>query len=155
MPSVALPRHFFFLRVSEAHVSGCANFVACGKANSISSTGKRADNIRSKWVMMDAKHADPRLALPTAAPPSNGGWPKAELADERASLVLGQMMTDLKPGNARAAKVTGVMLLREFLTLRVCHILASSCIRVLHHVYFFQKVEMGMPETPSTPPEHN
>ena len=28
-------------------------------------------------------------------------------------------MTDLKPGNARAAKVTGVMLLREFLTLRV------------------------------------
>ena len=28
-------------------------------------------------------------------------------------------MTDLKPGNAKAAKVTGVMLLREFLTLRV------------------------------------
>ena len=117
MPSVALLRHFFFLRVSEGHISGCANFVACGKANSISSTGKRADNIRSKWVMMDAKRADPRLVLPTVAPSSNGGWPKAELADERASLVLGQMMTDLKPGNARAAKVTGVMLLREFLTL--------------------------------------
>ena len=32
-----------------------------------------------------------------------------------------------------------------------CHILASSCIRVLHHVYFSQKLEMGMPETPSTP----
>ena len=28
-------------------------------------------------------------------------------------------MTDLKPGNARAAKVTGVMILREFLALRV------------------------------------
>ena len=28
-------------------------------------------------------------------------------------------MTDLKPGNARAAKVTGAMLLREFLTLRI------------------------------------
>ena len=53
MPSVALLRHFFFLRVSEGHISGCANFVACGKAISISSTGKRADNIRSKWVMMD------------------------------------------------------------------------------------------------------
>ena len=104
MPSVALLRHFFFLRVSEGHISGCANFVASGKANSISSTGKRADNIRSKWVMMDGKRADPRLVLPTAAPSSMGGWPKAELADERASLVLGQMMTDLKPGNARAAK---------------------------------------------------
>ena len=34
-----------------------------------------------------------------------------------ASSVLGQMMTNLKPGNARAAKVTGAMLLREFLTL--------------------------------------
>ena len=45
MPSVALLRHFFFLRVSEGHISGCANFVAAGKANSISSTGKRADNI--------------------------------------------------------------------------------------------------------------
>ena len=68
---------------------------------------------------MDAQRADPRLALPTAAPPPNGGWPKAELIDDRASLVLGHMMTDLKPGNARAAKVTGAMLLREFLTLRV------------------------------------
>ena len=75
MPSVALLRHFFFLRVSEVHVSGCGNFVACAKANSISSTGKRADNIRSKWVMMDAKRADPSLVLPTAAPSSNGGWP--------------------------------------------------------------------------------
>ena len=51
---------------------------------------------------------------------------KAELADERASLVLGQMVTDLKPGNARAAKVTGVMLLREFLTLRVAPLQARA-----------------------------
>lgn len=68
MPSVALLRHFFFLRVSEGHISGCANFVASGKANSISSTGKRADNIRSKWVMVDAKLGHPCLMLPTKAP---------------------------------------------------------------------------------------
>ena len=68
MPSVALLRHFFFLRVSETHISGCANFVACGKANSISSTGERADNIRSKWVMMDSKHAHSCLVLPMEAP---------------------------------------------------------------------------------------
>ena len=119
MPSVALLRLFFFLRVSGELTSGCANFVACGKANSISSTGKRADNIRSKWVMMDAKRADPCLVLPTEAPRQGKGWPKVEVVDERASSVLGQMMTDLKPGNARAAKITGAMLLREFLMLRV------------------------------------
>ena len=45
MPSVALLRHFFFLHVREGHISGCAKFVAFGKANSISSTGKRANNI--------------------------------------------------------------------------------------------------------------
>ena len=34
-------------------------------------------------------------------------------------MVLEQMNTDLKPGNAKAAKVTGAMLLREFLMLYV------------------------------------
>ena len=126
MPSVALLRHFFFLRVNEGHIYGCANFVASGKANSISSTGKRADNIRSKWVMMDAKCARPRLVLPTEALQLDKGWSKAELADERALSVLGQMTTDLKPGNAKAAKVTGVMLLREFLTLRVAPLQARA-----------------------------
>ena len=37
-----------------------------------------------------------------------------------------QMKTDLKPGNARAAKVTGAMLLREFLTLRVAPLQAGA-----------------------------
>ena len=68
MPSVALLRHFFFLHVSEGHISRCTNFVTTGKVNSISSTEKRANNIRSKWVMMDAKLAHPRLMLPTEAP---------------------------------------------------------------------------------------
>ena len=119
MPSVALLRHFFFLRVSEGHISGCANFIASSKANSISSTRKRADNIRSKWVMVDAKLAHPRLTLPTEVPWQGKEWPRAELVDERASSVLEQMMTDLKPGNARAAKITGAMLPREFLMQRV------------------------------------
>ena len=49
-----------------------------------------------------------------------------EVGGERASLVLGQMVTDLKPGNARAAKVTGVMLLREFFLLRVAPLQARA-----------------------------
>lgn len=126
MPSVALLRHFFFLRVSEDHISGCANFVASGKANSTSSTGKRADNIRSKWATVDAKLAHLHLVLPTKAPRQGKEWPRAELVDERALSVLGQMMTDLKPGNARAAKIMGAMLLREFLTLRVAPLQARA-----------------------------
>ena len=39
---------------------------------------------------------------------------------------MGQMTTDLKPGNAKAAKVTGAMLLREFLMLRVAPLQARS-----------------------------
>ena len=69
--------------------------------------------------MVDAKLAHPCLALPSEAPRQDKEWPRAELVDERASSVLEQMMADLKPGNARAAKITGAMLLREFLTLRV------------------------------------
>ena len=57
--------------------------------------------------MVDAKLSHPRPALPAEAPRQGKEWPKAELADERASSVLEQMMTDLKPGNARAAKITG------------------------------------------------
>ena len=76
--------------------------------------------------MMDAKCVHPRLALPTEVPQFNKGWPRAELADERASSVLAQMLTDLKPGNAKVAKVTGVMLLREFLMLRVAPLQARA-----------------------------
>ena len=68
MPSVALLRHFFFLRVTGGHISGCANFNTAGQANSISNTGKRVDNIRAKWVMMSAKCAHPHLEPPAEAP---------------------------------------------------------------------------------------
>ena len=60
------------------------------------------------------------------APQSNKGWSRVELTDERASSVLEQMKTDLKPGNAKAAKVTGAMLLKEFLTLRIAPLQARA-----------------------------
>ena len=43
MPSVALLRHFFSLRVTGANISACASFVAYSKANTIWKAGKRAD----------------------------------------------------------------------------------------------------------------
>ena len=54
MSSVALLRHFFFLHINDGRTSGCANFIAAGKANSISKAGKKANGFRSKRVMMDA-----------------------------------------------------------------------------------------------------
>ena len=106
MPSVALQRHFFFLHINEGHTSGCANFIAAGKANSISKAGKKADGFRSKWVMMDAKCVHPRLAPLTEKPQSGEGWFRAKLTNIRAVLVLERMNTDLKPGNTKAAKLT-------------------------------------------------
>ena len=75
---------------------------------------------------MDARLAHPRLVLPTEAPRQGKEWPRAELVDKWASSVLGQMMTDLKPGNTRAAKIMGAMLLREFLTVRVAPLQARA-----------------------------
>ena len=40
--------------------------------------------------------------------------------------MLEKMTVDLKPGNAKAAKLTGAMLLREFLMLRVAPLQACS-----------------------------
>nr|XP_040251756.1 protein WEAK CHLOROPLAST MOVEMENT UNDER BLUE LIGHT-like 1 [Aegilops tauschii subsp. strangulata] len=59
-------------------------------------------------------------------PQSDKGWSCAKLTDERASPVLEQMKADFKPGNARAAKVTGALLLREFLTLCVAPLQARA-----------------------------
>nr|XP_020200821.1 uncharacterized protein KIAA1522-like [Aegilops tauschii subsp. strangulata] len=59
-------------------------------------------------------------------PQSDKGWSCAKLTDERATLVLEQMNANLKLGNVRAAKVTGAMLLREFLMLRVAPLQART-----------------------------
>ena len=55
-------------------------------------------------------------------PQPDEGWSRAKLTDDRAKLVLEKMNADLKPGKAKAAKLTGAMLLREFLAQRVDHL---------------------------------
>ena len=59
MPSVALLRHFFYLRIKDGHCSGCANFVAANGTNTISKAGKKAEGFKNKWVLMDAKCSYP------------------------------------------------------------------------------------------------
>src|SRR3954470_11503758 len=58
-PSVALLRHYFYLRTSKGSPSVCAGFVACGSSMAISNPGKRIEGFRSKWVLVDAGCVDP------------------------------------------------------------------------------------------------
>nr|XP_020189660.1 microtubule-associated protein 4-like [Aegilops tauschii subsp. strangulata] len=52
-------------------------------------------------------------------PQSDKGWSSAKLTNDQATSVLEKMNADMKQGNTKAAKLTGAMLLREFLMLRV------------------------------------
>ena len=55
----------------------------------------------------------PWLKLPTKMPQSDEGWSRVKLTDDRAKSVLEKMTADLRPGNAKAAKLTGAILLRS------------------------------------------
>ena len=112
---MALLRHLFYLRIKDGHCSGCVNFVAANKTNAISKAGKKAEGFRSKWVLMDAKCSHPRLVRPMEMPVSHDGWFRAKLTDPRAELVLERMTADLKPDDPRAGKLTGAMIVKEFM----------------------------------------
>ena len=99
MPSVALLRHYFSLRVSGAHITACASFIAYFKSNTISKTGKRIDAFQNKWVMVDIGRIHPQLALPTGQPEAVDAWSRAELDDPRAKVVLKRINADLRAGN--------------------------------------------------------
>ena len=81
---MALLRHFFFLWIKKGHCFGCVGFIAANKTNAISKAGKKAEGFRSKWVLMDAKCANPRLVLPTEMPVSQEGWLHVKLTNSRA-----------------------------------------------------------------------
>src|SRR4051812_44921541 len=102
-PSVALLRHYFYLRTSRGSPSACVSFVACGSAMAISNPGKRIEGFRSKWVLVDAGRIHPRLILPAEQPASSSDWCRAELTDPRAKSVLEKMDADLKPADTIAA----------------------------------------------------
>src|SRR3954465_14270283 len=114
-PSVALLRHYFYLRTSRGSPSACASFVACGSAMAILNPGKRIEGFRSKWVLVGAGRIHPRLILPTEPVVSSSDRCRAELTDPRAKSMLAKMDADLKPASMAAAKLTGASLLREFL----------------------------------------
>nr|XP_020189255.1 uncharacterized protein LOC109774906 [Aegilops tauschii subsp. strangulata] len=126
MPSVALLRHFFYLRNKDGHCSGCANFIAVTGTNAISKAGNKAESFRSKWVLMDAKCSHPRLVMPMEMPTPHDGWFRARLTDPRAEQVLDKMTADLKPDDPKAAKLMGAMIVKEFLAQHVAPLQARS-----------------------------
>src|SRR3954464_12803873 len=93
-PSVALLRHYFYLRTSRGSPSACASFVACGSAMAILNPGKRIEGFRSKWVLVDAGRIHPRLILPTEPVVSSSDRCRAELTDPRAKSMLAKMDAD-------------------------------------------------------------
>ena len=112
---MALLRHYFSLRLSRGPLCACTSFIAYGGSNAISKPGKRIEGLRSKWVMVDAGRIHPRLILPAEQPASSSDWCRAELMDPRTKLVLEKMDADLRPVSTAAAKLSGALLLREFL----------------------------------------
>ena len=80
---------------------------AANQTNAISKAGKKAEGFGNKWVLMDAKCSHPRIMLPMGMPVSHDGWFRARLTDPRAAQVLEKMTADLRPGDSRAAKMTG------------------------------------------------
>ena len=69
------------------------------------------EDIRNKWIFLDAKHTHARLELPTAPPTPLEGWAHEKVIDPRAELLLEKMTADLK-----AEKLTGAMVVKEFVT---------------------------------------
>jgi hypothetical protein len=56
MPSVALLRHFFYLRMHDpTQRSGCVSFAAAHSGNALMRAGKKVENFWRKWVFMDAR----------------------------------------------------------------------------------------------------
>ena len=114
MPSVALFRHFFYLRKTGDNSVGCIGFVAVRGANAISRAGKKVEDAMKRWVLMDAKCSQSSLKLPTAFPVSEKWWRSEKNTDPSLTPFVRKMDNELKN-----AKLTGAMLIREFLLQRI------------------------------------
>lgn len=119
--SVALFHHFFSLRMHDPnHCSGCVSFSVVHSGNTLMRSGKKVENHRRKWVFMDVQGLHERLELPTALPEKLDRWGHEKLTNPRAVPVLEKMTADM------GSKLTGAMLVKEFLTQRLAPLQAHS-----------------------------
>ena len=76
----------------------------------ISRAGKKVEDAVKRWVLMDAKSSQSSLELPTAFPVGEKWWHSEKITDPSLTLFVKKMDRELKN-----AKLTGAMLIREFL----------------------------------------
>lgn len=81
MPSIAMLRHFLYLRVNGHHPTGCPGFIVAHGSNVNSRAGKKVENIQKKWVLLDAKCSNELPAMPTGIPTSEKGWSSEKIND--------------------------------------------------------------------------
>ncbi|XP_073354718.1 uncharacterized protein [Aegilops tauschii subsp. strangulata] len=114
LPSVALFRHFFYLRKTGDNPVECIGFVAGRGRNAISRAGKKVEDAVKRWVLMDAKSSQSSLKLSTAFPISDKCWKSEKITDPALTPFVRTMDKELKD-----TKLTGAMLIREFLKQRI------------------------------------
>ena len=94
------------------------------------------EDFRNKWIFMDAKRSYPRLELPTGLPTPQEGWSHEKLTDPRAEQLMEKMVVGLKPDDPKAEKLTGAMIVKEFLTQCLAPLQAHS-----HPLWSFKGAE--------------
>ncbi|KAI5006166.1 hypothetical protein ZWY2020_033409 [Hordeum vulgare] len=121
-PSVALFHHFFSLRLHDsAHLLACVSFVAAQSDNLLLKAGKKVENFRQCWVLMSLKDANLRLEEPKVLPEKTSVWISAKLSDPRAVPILERFSR-----NISAKRLTGGMIVKEFLAQRLAPLQAYS-----------------------------
>ncbi|KAE8791662.1 hypothetical protein D1007_33865 [Hordeum vulgare] len=121
-PLVALFRHFFSLHLHDgAHLSVCVSFVAAQRGNVLQKAGEMVENFRLRWVLMCLKDANSRLEEPNGLSEKISAWSSAKLSDPRVVPVLERFSRDIN-----AKRLTGGMIVKEFLAQRLAHLHAHS-----------------------------
>jgi hypothetical protein len=102
------------------HIGRYISFVDVKGGNILLKAGKKVESYRNRWVFMDAHEVNPLLLTPTTLPTQSPGWGHQMLTDPRAQPVLARIAAH---GDA---KLTGAMIVKEFLGQRITTLQACS-----------------------------
>ena len=91
--------------------SSYVSFTVVHSGNMLMRAGKNMENLRQKWVFMDAWGLHARLELLTELPEKLDQWSHEKFTGPRAMSVLRKIESDMESG-----VLMGAMLIKEFLT---------------------------------------
>uniref|UniRef100_A0A453P9W4 Transposase (putative) gypsy type domain-containing protein n=1 Tax=Aegilops tauschii subsp. strangulata TaxID=200361 RepID=A0A453P9W4_AEGTS len=120
-PSVALFRHFFSLRFTvQDQRFACVSFVDVKDENICLKARNKVEGYRQRWVFMEARRVSLLLMTHAALSEQNPRWGHEKLDDPRAEPILERIAAH---GDA---KLTGAMIIKEFLGQRIAPLQAHS-----------------------------